>query len=323
MLIATLDNKIVGVDKKLLHALNIDLAELSSLISSLKLELSSLKGSSISLKGKEFSVMKIEMLSNLNLNVYILKPAPASATTQSNGTIPEDIIKIEDDSDFEIPNDFPKFNYDDIYDDFQTDNAGESQTAPLEMEEEPTYLTISFDEDEESEILNYNYPKLKAYLEKELQKSAEELEIGVEEILKEFEEFLKLIRQEKKHIYKALEDMDYDALEKFYEKIKSKAIDIRLSKFITLFNHILKAVNSKEDISVISTLTNGLYNLIENKAVHDAIEDLSIENEEIDKNLVFDTIQHYLTTQDEETFQEETEKIKKKSPLKKMFKKFF
>lgn len=72
MLIIVINNKITGVEKKLLDSLNIDLESVSGFINTLELQLSALQNTSLELNNNYYSVEEIDVFSTDNIKIFKL-----------------------------------------------------------------------------------------------------------------------------------------------------------------------------------------------------------------------------------------------------------
>ena len=91
MLIILKDNKIIGVDKKLLNNLNIELNELSHLskiINILNLKINEIKKEPILINEKYFNIMKKDILSIESIEIYKLEEAQKLDTDNIDISLP-------------------------------------------------------------------------------------------------------------------------------------------------------------------------------------------------------------------------------------------
>jgi len=147
MLIVSENNKITGVEKKLLEVLDIDLASLSNLINTLTLQLSSLQNTDIHINDHSFSVDEIEILSAKNIKIFNLKLKNENVFEEPET---KEIFKNEVLKEPEIQNDF---NADDFLSIHTEKISPEPEIKPQNEEIQPLDITPKIEDTPEPSIM--------------------------------------------------------------------------------------------------------------------------------------------------------------------------
>ena len=338
MIIILRNNKIIGIDRRLLINLNIDLSELgniSSTINILDLKINELKKEPILINGKYYNITKNNIISIEDIDIYEL-----DETTKTNNidtSLPEQPkvspepkkIRLETPSiqsdettktnDIDIPlTDQPKVSPEPKKIKLETPSIQLDETpkandidTPLseqpKVSSEPKEIEISFDNEiEEIKDLLSNNKEFEKIVHKELQKASEELEIEYEQLLELYDQLIEQIKKEKEYIYKYISQKDYDKLHKSYHKLKGAALNLRLSHLALILKKLDELSKSKENIETISNITTNFYKIIEkNQPTQE-----NIKKEQIN-DIIIKVIQAYLITQNEKDFQRDKKYIEK------------
>ena len=332
------NNKIIGIDRKLLTDLTIELNELSHLsniINILNLKINELKKEPILINGKYYNIIKKDIISIENIEIYELEETSKpdnidiSLTQQPQLSQQPEEIKLEtpsiqleetskpDNIDIsltqqpqlsqqpeEIKLETPSIQLEETS---KPDNIDISLTQQLQLSEEPKEIEISFDNElEEIKELLSNKKEFDNLVHKELQKASEELEIEYEQLIELYNQLIEQIKEEKKHIYKYISKKDYENLHKSYHKLKGAALNLRLSHFALILKKLDELSKAKENIEIITNITNDFYKIIEKNQSQEE------NNKKVQINdIILKVIQNYLSTQDEKSFQRDKKYIEK------------
>jgi len=322
MIIIFKDSKIIGIDKELLKLLNINLETLSSLINEIDLHISSFKNENINIHSKSFKVKKIDILSIDNINIFNLEEDNKSTNLQSEQIYitpeieplnlqPQEeplTINVNPIKSFESSTEINEAKID--TNNFQID-IEHSTTSKDKIEISPNNLEISINfEDEFSEIekmLNLSKEEASKELSNELETAAKELSIDIETIYDLKDELFEILKSEKSTFFKALKTKDYILLHKTAHKLKGAALNLRLSNLSYILKKIDEFSKEKKDIHKLEYLINKFYEFLEKLEINKPKTKIPKEI----KKLILNTIEDYLTTQNEKKFKKDLKYIEK------------
>ncbi len=189
----------------------------------------------------------------------------------------------------------------------------EKQDLSINNEENTSSLnniiSLNF-EDEFSEIekmLNQSKEEASKNLEKELETAAKELEIDIDTIYDLKNELFEMLKQEKSNFFKALKTKNYIQLHKIAHKLKGAALNLRLSNLAYILKQIDEFSKSKKDLHKIEYLINKFYEYLDKLSVNKPKNKIPKEI----KSLILNTIEDYLTTQNEKKFKKDLKYIEK------------
>jgi len=193
-------------------------------------------------------------------------------------------------------------------------------STPNLIKEEESSLELSFEDDISKCEEIFSQSNMKDLVDKELQNAMQELGID-EEMAKElFEDLLEQIKEKKSSFYKAIKQRDYNELHEIAHYLKGASLNLRLSNLSFIFKTIDEESKKETNIQTIKKLIDDFYKFIfpsENNQTN--IEEIASEtnntsNIKIDpriKNMVLNTIQRYLETQNEKQFQKDKKFLEK------------
>jgi len=180
-------------------------------------------------------------------------------------------------------------------------------------------LELDFEENisECEEILSQK--NIKELIKKELHVAMEELGIDEEMVKELFNDLLQQIKEKKESFYKAIENKDYNELHEIAHYLKGASLNLRLSNLSFIFKTIDEESKKETNIETIKKLIDDFFDFLErfeNEKINETQSEINISNENIKidpkiKNLVLNTIQHYLETQDEQKFQKDKKFLEK------------
>ena len=294
MIIILKNNKIIGVDKKLLIDLNIELNNISNFINILDLKINELQKEPIIINEKYYNVTKKDIISLENIEIYELKEIEKPDDLDILLTQQHQIIE---ESKFEAP-------YIQIEEPSNPDNLDISLIQQPKVSEE---IEISFDNElEEIREFLSNNKEFENLIHKELQKASEELGIEYEQLIEFYNQLIEQIKEEKEYIHQYISQKNYENLHKSYHKLKGAALNLRLSHLASILKKLDELSKSKEDIEIIANITNDFYKIIEQKQT----KEKNIKKEQIN-DTILKVIQNYLTNQNEKDFQKDKKHIEK------------
>ena len=296
------EGKIVAISKNLLNILNIDLKEISEIISQIELETAVLHQKTITIQNNSFKIEKEPLITLKNLTIFKL---------QKEEIIPN-IIQQQPEEKTETPA-VEELNPLKI-----TAEEEKEEIIPNIIEND-NLLELDFEENisECEKILSQK--NIKELIDKELQVAMEELGID-EEMAKElFDDLLQQIKEKKEAFYKALKNKDYNELHEIAHYLKGASLNLRLSNLSFIFKTIDEESKKEANLQTIKKLIDDFYNFLERFEKEETNEvqpntNTSNENIKIDpkiKNIVLNTIQRYLETQDEQKFQKDKKFLEK------------
>ena len=334
MIIVFQNNEIIGIDRKLLSFLNITLENLSPFIKEIELEIKSLLNEEITIYNQSFNVKKADILSPLNIKIFDLSPKEqldlniaetnidlSNELQPLNIEIPQPLninLQTEENEtnlnllDKEINN---IENLDQILEE-PSQKKPEIQTQNFSINEEKieakpikNEISLSF-EDEFSEIekmLTQSKEEASKNLEKELEIAAKELDIDIDTIYDLKNELFEMLKQEKSNFFKALKTKNYIELHKIAHKLKGAALNLRLSNLAYILKQIDEFSKAKKDLHKIEYLINKFYEYLDKLSVKKPKNKIPKEI----KQLILNTIEDYLTTQNEKKFKKDLKYIEK------------
>ena len=198
----------------------------------------------------------------------------------------------------------------------QPEEINEHSLSTFEEEE----IEISFEDDLEEirEILE-NKTSFDEAVNTELKKASDELGIDLNELEEWYKQLIEQIKDEKKTIYKNLEQKNYNNLHESYHKLKGAALNLRLSKIALILKKLDELSKDKESIEKIKQITDEFYNLIENRQPAKTTVDKETQKEKtvsekpdkIIESIIIETIKNYLKTQNEAQFEKDKKYIEK------------
>jgi len=331
------EGKIVAISKNLLNILNIDLKEISEIISQIELETAVLHQKTITIQNNSFKIEKEPLITLKNLTIFklqkeeiipnIIQQQPEEKTeTPAVEELNPLKITAEEEKEEIIPNIIQQQPEE------KTETPAVEELSPLKItaEEEKeeiipniiendNLLELDFEENisECEKILSQK--NIKELIDKELQVAMEELGID-EEMAKElFDDLLQQIKEKKEAFYKALKNKDYNELHEIAHYLKGASLNLRLSNLSFIFKTIDEESKKEANLQTIKKLIDDFYNFLERFEKEETNEvqpntNTSNENIKIDpkiKNIVLNTIQRYLETQDEQKFQKDKKFLEK------------
>jgi len=204
----------------------------------------------------------------------------------------------------------------------ELEKALESPSELLEEEQEEIEISFEDDLDEIIQILNLPPKEFNETIVEELNKASEELGIPYEDLEEWYYQLLDQIKDEKKPIYKYIQNSDYTSLHESYHKLKGAALNLRLSKIALILKKLDELSKNNERIEKIKKITDDFYTIIENEieylsseahASENSKEEDADQSEEVKEieDIIIETIKNYLTTQNEEQFQKDKKYIEK------------
>jgi len=195
-----------------------------------------------------------------------------------------------------------------------------SKTKEISSLKEEREIEISFEDDLEEvrEILSSSKNDFNNAIINELKKASDELGIDYNELVTWFNQLIEQIKGEKKHLYKYILTKNYNSLHESYHKLKGAALNLRLSKIAIVLKKLDELSKNQEDIEKIKLITDDFYKLIENDSVEiQQTKENGQKNQTSDKpdkfieDIVLQTIQTYLQTQNEAQFEKDKKYIEK------------
>ena len=321
MIVAIKDNKIVGVDKELLQTLNTNLENLSQKINIINLAFASIKDTPlIEIEGISFEVSEIDFVSLENIKLYRLKKV--ASQIQKVESTPEFSLETElkPQETLETQTNAPEFS---LETELKPQETLETQTnAPefsLETElkpqetpkEQPIKLYFEDEFNEIDELLELDKKEIKEKLTEELKKAAQELNIDTDTIKELFEELLKQIQENKEPFYEALQNKNYEKMHSIAHSLKGASLNLRLANLGLILKYIDEKSKDKVPIEQMEMLVNKFYNFVDK--IPDNKNDIESFNQidENIKNLILQTIENYLETNNEKQFKKDLKYIKK------------
>ncbi len=190
-----------------------------------------------------------------------------------------------------------------------SENINIQNNLDIKTEENNNIISISF-EDEFSEIenmLNLSSEEAKKEITKELEKAADDLSIDIDTIYELKDELFEMIHNEKDNFFKAIHENNYNMLHETAHKLKGAALNLRLSNLALILKKIDELSKKRTDTHKIQYLVEKFYQFIDKIQTID--KKMKIPKEI--KNLILNTIQDYLDTQNEKKFQKDKKYIEK------------
>jgi HPt (histidine-containing phosphotransfer) domain-containing protein len=339
-MIVVKEGKIVAVGQKFLQSLNITLNELSEIVSLMELQISSITNEPLKIKNVSVEIEQIQTVSIENIQIFNTKIKEELPPLESIEPLkiepeikPEEQIEIPIAPSLEIePQEFqlnepetPKTIQEPI-EEIQTpepqidlqkiDIQPEipiSETKPEEKSEikpvEKEFISITFDDElaEIEKLLSLDAKEAQKQITQELQKAAEDLSIDFETLQELKDELFEMLKTEKEEFLKAVKEKDYDKIHKIAHKLKGAALNLRISSLSSVLKKIDELSKQKSDIHKIEHLTKEFYAFLEK--LENQKPSINIPPEI--KQLILQTIQNYLETQNEKKFKKDKKYIEK------------
>ena len=303
MIILFKDNKIIGADNNLLKILNADLNNLSNIISELELLISSRKNSSISLYNHQFKIEEIPLVSLENIKIFNL--IQDTKSTQELSLENELLISPNlEENEIQIKQPFEETLTTNLEKNLIKEPViTEEEIKPVITEEE---IKLSFEDnlDEINKILSLDKKEANQLIAEDLKKASQDLGIDYQMINDLYKDLLKQFKNEKKSLYEAIENQNYEKIHKIAHTLKGASLNLRLSNLALILKTLDEESKSHKPIEQIKFLVDKFYdfvNKIENKK----------EIPESIKNLILLTIKEYLATQNEKKFKKDLKYIEK------------
>ena len=336
MIIIVKDNKITAIDKELLKKLNATLENVSSVINVIELEISSLTNDTLALNDNYFKVSQTDLLSIENIKAFNLqetqKPEVDLGINLQETQKPEvDLgINLQETQKPEVDlginlQETQKPEVDLGINLQETAKPEVTETQPIEFTlgeeiqkpqtpqiQQETEISINF-EDEFSEIeqlMDLSKEEAQEELQKELQTASEELGIDIETITELKDELFEMLRAEKKNLFKAIKEKDYENIHKIAHKLKGAALNLRLTNLSLILKKIDELSKNKTDIHKIEYFADKFYKFLDKIEGHEIKHQKPKIPEEI-KTLIIKTIEDYLQNQNERKFQKDKKYIEK------------
>jgi len=145
-----------------------------------------------------------------------------------------------------------------------TEKTGEEFLTHLETEKKiHKKIKVSFTDEEEIKILNYDENKIKKIIDQNLNQAAKEMGINKKILLEMFEELLEQIKQEKNNFYIYIQDINYEELHELAHKLKGASLNLRIESFATVLKYIDELSKEKKDINKIKNYIDKFYELLD------------------------------------------------------------
>jgi len=335
MIVALKNNKIIGIDKELLDLLNTNLENFSQKINIINLVCASIQENSlIEIENKHFKVKEIEFINFENIKIYNLEESEKAPeiSLESELIQPEKAPEISLESELIQPEKAPEISLESEL--IQPEKAPEisleseliqPEKAPeisleselIQPEKAPEPITLSFEDEFEEidKLLELNSKEIKAKIKEDLEKAAKELNIDQETINELFYELLNQIKEQQPEFLKAIQNKDYDQLHKIAHSLKGASLNLRLANLGLILKYIDERSKARVPISQIEIIVNKFYNFAD-KILNNQENEIPNEsqNPQLDenlKNLIIQTINNYLETNNEKKFKKDLKYIKK------------
>ena len=322
MIVLFKDNKIVGIDNNLLNLLNINLDNLSNIISEIELFIASKEKNKLNLQNHLFEINEIPLTSIENIKAFDLTKTTEtkqefnleqlSPNLQEHHefNIEEPLLKIEEPlkNTFETTIEQPiqEIKIPDLTIPETTENLiiSEEEKPTNTPQEQEIVLSFEDNMDEINKILSLNEKEANKLISEDLKKASEDLGIDFQMINDLYKDLLNQFKNEKKSLYEAIEKQDYEKIHKIAHTLKGASLNLRLSNLALILKNIDEESKAYKPIEEIKFLIDKFYDFVDKIDKKNKIPDNI-------KNLIILTIQEYLSSQNEKKFKKDLKYIEK------------
>ncbi len=309
MIIIFQDNKPIAVDKKLLKYLNTDLTSLNKIISPIEFNITALKNESIDIFSKKFNLTEISVLTIEDIKVFELSPQILSEETDYRESAK---ISTNDLFEKELAQNTEQIEP------ILPENTFENEIIE-EKKEQNKEINISFNDEYEeiNNILSLDKEKAEELIKEDLQQASMDLGIDTETLQSLFTILLDQIKENKEKFKEEIQEKDYDKLHRTAHLLKGAALNLRLSNIALILKTIDEESKKEVPIEKIEFLINQFYTFID-KIQNDENPKTEVSENKTNvtipptiKNLIIQTVQNYLNTQNDKKFKKDLKYINK------------